>query len=265
MVTPDIVNGGKRTLGPETAKQGTVGFVWEPLSAFSIGMDWWRINKKDTIQTLSLRQLIDNYSLFGANFLRDGAGTLLGIDQRYVNAGATETSGVEVAIKGNGMVMGGRWTAGLDGSYLITKKSRVVTSAPWSLSEVGQFSFAGDLGLRWKHTAYVNYAMGDWSTFVSQTYRAGYTNQELPGVTSGLVNPPDLQKKVDNYTTYNLAVTWTGIKNLSITGGVKNLFNTDPPFAVTYDSNFGSGSSWEPRVTDPRGRAFTLRVEYRFF
>ena len=265
VVTPDIVNGGKRDLGPETAKQGTVGFVWEPLSAFSIGMDWWRINKKDTIQTLSLRQLIDNYSLFGANFFRDGAGALLGIDQRFVNAGATETSGIEVAIKGNGMFMDGRWTAGLDGSYLITKKSRVVASAPWGLSEVGQFSFAGDLGLRWKHTAYVNYANGDWSTFASQTYRAGYTNQELPGVTSGLVNPPDLQKKVDNYTTYDLAVTWTGIKNLSITGGVKNLFNTDPPFAVTYDSNFGSGSSWEPRVTDPRGRAFTLRVEYRFF
>jgi iron complex outermembrane receptor protein len=45
---------------------------------------------------------------------------------------------------------------------------------------------------------------------------------------------------------------------------VRNLFDRDPPFAITYDSNFGSGSSWEPRVADPRGRAFMLSLDYRF-
>jgi iron complex outermembrane recepter protein len=46
---------------------------------------------------------------------------------------------------------------------------------------------------------------------------------------------------------------------------VKNALATEPPFSVTYDTNTGAGSSWEPRVADPRGRAFTLRVEYKFF
>jgi iron complex outermembrane recepter protein len=45
---------------------------------------------------------------------------------------------------------------------------------------------------------------------------------------------------------------------------VKNVFNTDPPFAITYDSNTGSGSSWEPRVADPRGRSFTMTAEVKF-
>ena len=49
-----------------------------------------------------------------------------------------------------------------------------------------------------------------------------------------------------------------------MTAGIKNLFNEDPPFAITYDSNTGSGSSWEPRVADPRNRSFTLLAEYRF-
>ncbi len=48
-----------------------------------------------------------------------------------------------------------------------------------------------------------------------------------------------------------------------ITAGIKNLFDTDPPFAITYDSNTGAGSSWEPRVADPRGRSFTLMLEYK--
>lgn len=82
---------------------------------------------------------------------------------------------------------------------------------------------------------------------------------------AGRVSPPNLNPKVDSYTTYNLSVTWTGIKNLSVTAGVKNLFDEDPPFAITYDSLGGSGSSWEPRVADPRGRAFVFGVEYKFF
>jgi iron complex outermembrane receptor protein len=52
---------------------------------------------------------------------------------------------------------------------------------------------------------------------------------------------------------------------MTIIAGIKNLFNTDPPFTVAYDSSSGAGSSWEPRVADPRGRSYTLRVEYRFW
>jgi iron complex outermembrane receptor protein len=43
-------------------------------------------------------------------------------------------------------------------------------------------------------------------------------------------------------------------------------FDTDPPFAITYDTSNGSvlAVSWEPRVADPRGRSFTLAVEAKF-
>jgi iron complex outermembrane receptor protein len=43
------------------------------------------------------------------------------------------------------------------------------------------------------------------------------------------------------------------------------VLDTDPPFANSYDTNTGSGSSWEPRVADPRGRSYVLTVEYKFF
>jgi iron complex outermembrane receptor protein len=45
--------------------------------------------------------------------------------------------------------------------------------------------------------------------------------------------------------------------------GIKNLFDKDPPFAISYDSNNGTGSDWEPRVADPRGRSFNLTVELK--
>ena len=263
-IRPNIYTGGKPDLGPEEAKMASLGLVVEPVAGASISVDWWKINRKGTIQDLSLRQLVDNYRLFPERFLRDSTG-LLAVDRRWINAGETETSGIEIGIRGSFNAVGARFTAGLDGTYLLTKKSRVVTSAPWSPSEVGQFSYAGDLGLRWKHSAFITGKMGDWSSTLSQTFRSGYNDQVLPGVASGRIVPTNWDPKVKSYTTYNLSATYSGIKNLTITALVKNLLDTDPPFAITYDSNFGSGSSWEPRVADPRGRAFVLNLEYKFF
>jgi iron complex outermembrane recepter protein len=261
----NIINGGKPDLGPEEATMSSLGFIWEPSDNFSIGMDWWGIQREGTIQTLSLTQLIDNYALFPERFGRNAAGNIISVDQRWVNAGETQTEGVEVNLRGGFNAMGARFSAGLDGTYLLKKRSRVLPSVPFGPSEIGQFSFAGDLGLRWKHSAFVTYARGDWTGTLSQTFRSGYNDQVLPGVAAGRVSPPDWKPKVDAYTTYNLGVTYTGIKNLTLTGLVRNVLDTDPPFAVTYDSNFGSGSSWEPRVADPRGRAFVFTVQYRFF
>ncbi|MBA4174955.1 MAG: TonB-dependent receptor [Leptothrix sp. (in: Bacteria)] len=260
----DIINGGKPDLGPEEAKMGSVGFVWEPLPSFSVGLDWWSIQRQGTIQTLSLTQLIDNYAQFPERFIRNAQNTLVAVDARWANAGETETDGLEVSLRGGFDAVGARWTAGMDGTYLLKKRSRVVPGVNWGPSEIGRFTFGGDLGLRWKHGAFITYKRGDWSSTFSQTYRAGYNDQVLPGVAAGRVSPPDYKPKVDAYVTYNLGVTWSGIKGLTLTGLVKNLFDTDPPFAITYDSNFGSGSSWEPRVADPRGRAFAVTAQYRF-
>jgi len=264
-IRPEIISGGKSDLGPEEAKMWSLGLVWEPMNNLSFNLDWWKINRTGTIQLLALRTLLQNYSLFPERFIRDGTGTLVAIDTRWVNAGETVTEGVEVGARGGFDALGARWLLGIDGTYLLKKKSRVVASADFGPSEIGQFSFAGDLGLRWKHTAYGTYRRGDWSSTLYQVYRSGYNDQVLPGVASGRVAPADWNPKVKSYTLYHLGLTYTGIKNLSVTGMVKNLLDTDPPFANNYDSNFGSGSSWEPRVADPRGRSYVLSVDYKFF
>ena len=264
-ITPDTVFGGKPDLGPEKSKQWTLGFVWEPAKNFSAGVDFWNINKTDSIQTVGLTTLLANASLFPANFIRDGAGNLVAIDQRWVNAGESLTSGVDVNLRANGVLADGKWTAVLDGSYLLEKKSRLLSNSPWGDSEIGVFSRTGDLGLRWKHTLTGAYQSGNWTTTLTQIYRAGYKDAVLPGVANGSVKPIDLQTDVDSYSTFNASVTYSGIKNVGLTVGIKNLFDKDPPFTAVYDSDTGAGSSWEPRVTDPRGRSITLLASYKFF
>ena len=263
-VNPVILTGGRATLAPETAKQGSIGVVFEPMPAFSASLDLWEIRKSDTIRALPLSTMLANYALIPERFERDAAGTLVSIDQRFANTGSSITRGIEAGARTNGKLWEGAWGAGIDGSYLLRKKNRPVPDAPFGGSEVGVFTFTGDLGLKWKHTAYVSYKRGNWSGLFQNIYRRGYQDQVLPGVASGRVTPANYDPKVDAYSIFHASATWSAIKNLTLTVGVKNLFDKDPPFAITYDSNTGAGSSWEPRVADPRGRSFTLMANYKF-
>jgi iron complex outermembrane receptor protein len=171
---------------------------------------------------------------------------------------------MEYGARGDFDVLGGRLTAETNISQLLEKKSRLLASAPWSRSEIGRFTRASDIGLKWKYTAATSFRKGKWTGRISQLYRAGYMDFVLPGVANGTVVPPNWNPKVGEYITYNASLTYRWRRDVTIVAGIKNLFNEDPPFSVAYDTNTGAGSSWEPRIADPRGRAFTLSVEYKF-
>jgi iron complex outermembrane receptor protein len=264
-INPTIYTGGKPELGPEESRQWTAGFIVEPVPGTSIGIDYWRINREGTIQSLSLTDMLRNHTLFADAFIRDAAGNLVAIDNRWLNAGETVTRGIDIVARTGGRVGAATWSLVLDGSYLLEKKSRLTQSAPFGGSEVAVFNRAGDLGLRWKHSLTGTYARGAWTGTLQQLYRSGYKDYQLPGVANGSVVPPQWNPKVKPYQVWNASATWSGMKNLGITIGVKNLLDRDPPFSAAYDTNLGVGSSWEPRVADPRGRSYTLQIDYKFF
>ena len=264
-VTPVIAFGGRKDLQPEDSKMASAGLVFQMTDAVSGNIDWWSIKRTGTIKDLGLSTIAANYSFFTDRFTRDASGVLTRVDTSWINAGATETSGLEFGLRATTDAAGARWTGNLDVSYLLKKRSKLTPSASFGPSEVGVFTRSGDLGIRWKHTASITRTQGDWSTTLTQVYRGGYADFVLPGVADGTYLAPNWNPRVSPYETFNLSVGFAGIKNMTVTAGVKNLFNEDPPFSVTYDTNTGAGSSWEPRVADPRGRSYTLRVEYKFF
>ena len=262
--TATTLFGGKNDLQPEDAKMYSAGFVTQPFKNVSANVDWWQVNRTGTIQSFGTTQLLQNYAIFQDRFQRRADGTIQRIDTRWVNSGATTTKGIEVGLKGDMNVGKGKVSAGFDLSYLLNKKSKLLPTAPWSLSEINTFTRSSDIGLKWKHTANLGYRRGNWSFLVNNLYRNSYLDAVLPGVANGSVRPRDWQARVKPYSTYGLSATYRGIKNMTIVAGIKNLFDEDPPFSATYDTNTGAGSSWEPRIADPRGRSFSLRVDYRF-
>jgi iron complex outermembrane receptor protein len=260
----NTLNGGNLDLEPETAKMYSLGAVFEPLPNLSFTADFFSIKRENTIGIPLLRQLVQYYPFFEDKFIRNANGTLVAIDNRWANAGSSDTQGIEFTARGGLDALAGRVSAGLDATYLTKRKVQVVAGGPVE-NRLGVFSFADDLGLRWKHNAFVGYSQGPLDLTFTQIYRGTYKNQVLPGIANGTVTRPDVVVNVDPYIIYNLSAAYRVTERLRMTFGVKNLFDTDPPFAITYDSSGGSGSSWEPRVADPRGRAFTLNVDVKFF
>jgi iron complex outermembrane receptor protein len=264
-IRPEIATGGTIDLSPETAKQFSLGGVLTPMTGVSLSVDWWSIAVDNTIQLLTLRQLIDNASLFPTRFVRaPGTNDVVLIDQRWINAGSRRTQGIEFSARFAHELLGGTFSTGLDGTLLLKKREKLTPTSAYGPSLIGVFTFAGDLGNKWKHNAFINWANEDIALSFSQIFREGYKNQALPGIAAGTVTRPDYNPMVDDYIIYNASVSFVGIPGYKLTLGMKNVFDTDPPFAITYDGNTGAGSSWEPRVADPRGRSFTVSVEAKF-
>jgi iron complex outermembrane recepter protein len=263
-ITPTIVSGGRPDLKPEKAKQWTLGFVVAPTTAFSANVDYWQINRTGAVSDLDIATLVKNSALFPNSFGRDAAGNLVVIDGRAVNAGETATKGLELGARFNTALSGGKLTASVDGTYLLSRKAKLLPGEEFGENEVGKFSRSTDIPLRWKHVASLTYATGPWTGTISQLYSSSYKDNVAPGVANETVTPINFQERVKSYVTHDVSVTYTGVKSLSLTFLIKNLLNTKPPFSAAYDSDTGAGSSWEPRVADPRGRAFSLTGTYTF-
>ncbi|MBC7918411.1 MAG: TonB-dependent receptor [Rhodoferax sp.] len=262
-IRPAINTSSNSSLKPEKSKQISLGIVLSPTPWITASVDFWQIDLTDRISTLSAQALIGNYDKYKQYVIRDANGQIDSVQSPFLNLAGDTARGIDVSVSTNFKTEMGQWVAGLDGSYLDSYKSRYSESDPWTerVGKFGDASFGWDLKPKWKHTARITWSQGNWSATGSQSYVAGY-DAEVDGFGSG-VTPPGAQSKVDSYTLYNLSATYTGFKNMRITGGIKNLLDTAPPFSGHNVDNV-SGAGWDARVGDPRGRAFTLNVNYKF-
>ena len=263
-ITPDTLTGGNLALGPETSREFGAGVVFEPSRHFSASVDFWSIAVDNVIGALTVQQLYANYQYFPDRLVRDGSGTIVLLNLTNDNVGSRRTQGIDFSAHGGFDFLSGHFLAGFDGTLLLKKREKLLPSAPFGPSLIGTFTFAGDLGLKWKHNAYISWRNDDLTLTFSQIYRDGYKNQALPGIANGTVTRPDYNPYVKAYIIYNATASVQIEKRFVLTFGIKNLFDTDPPFAITYDSTSGAGSSWEPRVADPRGRSFTVSADVKF-
>ena len=107
---------------------------------------------------------------------------------------------------------------------------------------------------RWKHYATLSWLYGPWIASLSNLYQSSYTDNQT--------DLDDNERTVGVLTSWDTQVSYTGIKNLRLTLGVKNLFDKDPP-VTNQQYTFQSG--FDPSYYDARARFLYGSVNWKFF
>jgi len=248
--------GGSTGLKPEESKQYSLGLVYEASREFNASLDYWRIEKSNTI--VSPEGLYFSDPLRYASYISRSAtplspsipGYILEIDGRLRNAGELQTSGLDLSLDYRGPNLGpGRLSAFINGTYVIDYKTADFAGAELA-SGVGKF--AGDQVVqRWRHTAGITWDSGAFSSTLTQTYYAGYQDQKP--LADGTM------RRVKAYQLFDLTGSYQFSKALKVRAGVKNLLDTAPPVS---NQVYAFLAGYDPSYTDPKGRLYFVSLNY---
>ena len=262
-----ITNGGNPNLKPERSKNFTAGFVLEPATGYSVGVDYFDIRLKDTIGNgIPASFILGNLSLYGSAVRRAPSstpglpGVIVDIDQTNINTGATNLAGFDIDARMNFGVGGGKLTTALLGTYF-TKYDTQNPDGTFSNAVDQVNTNTGGVIPRWKHRLSFDWTSGPWALTLAQNYQKHYT--DLPGTFDDPSDPAFRPRRVGSYETYDMQGSWAGIRGLKLTLGVRNLFDRDPPY-TTAGGQVAFQAGYDPQYADPRGRFYYGRVTYAF-
>lgn len=256
---PDKLRGGSANLRPEESKQGAIGVVFEAVKNLSTSVDFWHIEKDDTIVSPEGIYFTDpvRFAPFITRAAADPAlpgipGRITQIDSRLRNLGGLKTNGVDIGLEWRSPTTGlGKFTVNFNGTYVMSYKLQDGPGAPF-VEAVGRF-YLDQVVQRWRHTLGVTLDRGPFSATLQQTYYNGHTDQQA--LANGSL------RRVDAYELWDLATSWQYSKPLKFRFGIKNLFDENPPRS---NQLYSFLSGYDPNYTDPRGRQYYFSIAYSF-
>lgn len=172
------------------------------------------------------------------------------MDVRQRNLGGNNTNGFDLTGSYRLRTAAGNFTFGLNSTYVTKFEYQEFQDGPW-IQNVGKYSGAGPV-FRWQHNVNAVWSYANkYSAGLTGHYKSSYRDDPNGSDTN----------VVASYTTWDLYGTYKPVKTLSLTAGVRNLFDRDPPLSFQ-QAVFQAG--YDPRFTDPTGRTFYVRGSYEF-
>jgi iron complex outermembrane receptor protein len=259
-----VLFGGNPSLKPEESEQMTAGIVFEPIPGGSLSVDYFKINLKNAIVNgINPGIILGDIGKYGYLVTRgpvDPAfpslpGPISSILQTYINLGGEHIQGLDIDARYRAPEYNwGRLSFDINGTYYLRYDGQN-TDGTWS-GGVGNTFGTAVTGVipRWKHYATLTWDRGPWSATLGQSFQGSYTDQ------SGVFVTGD-PRTVGSMSLWDLSGTYTGFKNMKLTLGVKNLFDTNPP-ASNQTGTFIVG--FDPSYYDPRARFIYGSINYKF-
>ncbi len=280
--------GGNVDLEPETADTYTAGIAWQSQAdsvwaqSLSASLDWWSYEIEDVIGSFAVSSIItrcfnqlnsnptyDPNNAFCQLFTRStanfGVQDVLATNQ---NLGGLKREGVDMQVD-YGLPLDafgadekwGSLSLNVLFTYLISAESQETVTSPW-------FDRVGTIGQtvasafpEWKGRAVLGWNVGDF------LFR--YTYRYIDGMdvvnNDAILSSPTVgvRPSVDAYSYHDLSARWTATDNVSVTAGITNLTDEDPPIYTT-DAQAGIQSNTDPSTYDVLGLRYFMSLTVKF-
>ena len=264
------LTGGNPNLKPEESRQRSIGVVFQPTRSLSVAVDYFNIRVKDIIALPSAQEVVSGFRNGDAAFaglvtLTPGTNDIESIIQTLQNVGSAKVQGIDLEANYRQNIGPGRLDLNLSGTYMIkfdqTSPGGVLSHKVGTMvDEAGNpvlstnASIVDGVVLRWKHYLAGTYSQGPWALTLAQNFYKGYRDgNDLNG------DP----HRVPSQALYDANLAFTGVKNLKLAVGVRNLFDKDPPIFIPTSNQFQAG--YDITMYDPRGRFVYVTASYKFF
>jgi iron complex outermembrane receptor protein len=269
------LNGGNTNLKPETSQNFDFGVIVSPIKDMGITLDYYRILLKQVVQPIPASAIYSSPTTFPSDIITNSSGTLTPsiaepkecnpytaptcgyILQNFQNTGRITTDGLDLSIQYQQHTPIGTFHEDLEGTAITQFLEQQYSSGP-SLNLVGNLQIINLLpAYRWQHNLKV-----DW-TSPQGTFGGGLSDRFYSTYIDEYPDANGNQLKVGNYSLWDAYAVYKPTAKLAVLIGIKNLFDTSPPFTNASQNNFAAG--YNALVADPLLRNFYINLKYTFF
>jgi iron complex outermembrane recepter protein len=270
--------GGNPHLTPETSQNFDFGVVVEPIQDLGITLDYYRILLKNTIGQVPANAIYGNPTNFSNYIVPATSGPYAGtlpptiaesavclpytapscgyINLQFSNTGRITTDGFDLSVQYSQHTPIGTFHEDLEGTAVTQYLQQQYTGGP-ELNLVGNLQIQGlNPAFRWQHYVRVDWTSPGkmWGGGLADRFYSGYVDEFA--YANGQLGHVGSYNLVDGYASVK------PIEQLTVLVGVKNIFNTSPPFSNASQNNFAGG--YNALIADPLLRNFYINLKYVF-
>ena len=279
----DLLSGGNSAQGsgglkPEKSTQWTLGFRIEPGLGLSVGADLWSVQIKNQVLGSIPEQVgFSNPQQYAALFINPytdpgGQFSTIGYKEVPLNGGVANYKGIDWDISDKLKLPFGALASAFTGTYML-KENYTFLPGGEVLTSLGQYGPDQTVVFRVQARLAETLTTGKFSNSVIVNYKSGYqdANYAAGDGTVQVVNADGshsattsvVQRHVGSYATFDWQGRYDYSKAFSLTAGIRNLFDRNPPLSIQ-NAGGGNQEGYDGRYVDPLGRTFYLTGHYKF-
>ncbi|QSX34922.1 TonB-dependent receptor [Shewanella avicenniae] len=258
------MSGGNTELEPEEAKTYTVGVVANPFDTFHVSVDYFRIEMEKVIDTIGASTILENCALTGDatfcdNVVRSPSGSLWLGQEGYVNnalanIGGRTWEGVDINSGYKYDIFNGTLALSLNGFYSMKKEIEpILGDSELAYDCSGKISSACFASPKWRHTLNAEYIAEDYSVALKWRY---YGKVDYEGSVDVLT-----ADGISSYSFFDLSGNYAVNDYLTVTAGVNNIFDKEPPMV---GGTLSTNANTVAGFYDSLGRFMFMSVGLKF-